>query len=269
MRRVIAIVSAALLALTARAWWCAFDDVYFARRETAPDMMVTGLVAHWRMNDNADNRIVMDAYGGYHGMSVAYTAAKSVTGKINAALDFDGVNDFVTISTGSVLNELGNTSNALTIACWYYSSDGVINDRGLFSKGLDPKMMAFGFVNGGRRLAFICKNGSDGNALWVNTLVDYGVTCASQWVHYAVTYDGSRHTNGVVLYVNGAAVGMHGRFNSLSGIATNPSSFTIGHLYSFDTRAKGRIDDVRVYDRVLLSNEVALIFNAGIGTEDE
>ena len=272
MKRIAAIIFAVMLAGIAAAspaHWAAFDDHYFAARTVEVGPTISNLVAHWKMNDNAADKIVLDSFGDYHGTNIANTADKSVAGKINTALDFDGVNDYVTISSTGIWDTLGNTSNALTFACWYYSASGATGDRGLFSKGNDPRMMSFGFVDSGMHLAFLCKNGSDGNALWVNATTNYGVNCPTQWVHYAVTYDGSRVTNGVVLYINGSVVGMYGRFNSLAGVATNASPFMIGHLYNSSTRAKGRIDDMRVYDRVLSSNEIAIIYNAGSGTEEE
>ena len=83
------------------------------------------------------------------------------------------------------------------------------------------------------------------------------------WHHVFVTYDGSSKALGTNLFVNGRRVPPRViEYDSLSQSIRVDSPLRIGartNLFPFE----GAIDDVRVYDRVLTSDEVKKIFLFG------
>ena len=83
---------------------------------------------------------------------------------------------------------------------------------------------------------------------------------ANTWTHIAVTYDGAN----LVLYVNGAVAGV----TPASGtIVTTSGALRMGGNSPWGEYFAGRIDSVRIYDRALSPNEVALSQSVAIGDE--
>ena len=79
----------------------------------------------------------------------------------------------------------------------------------------------------------------------------------SQWVHVAVTYDGSSSSaSDTQFYINGVPVSatLHG---SLAGtFITDSFEWTIGNDLATKQTFDGVIDEVRVYDRILTESEI-------------
>lgn len=69
----------------------------------------------WHMSDNASNKTVIDSTGKNNGTAVANTSTKSVAGKANGALTFNGSNDYVNLG-----DNVGNfsLSDNFTISSW-------------------------------------------------------------------------------------------------------------------------------------------------------
>jgi len=100
-----------------------------------------------------------------------------------------------------------------------------------------------------------------------------------EWVHTAVTYDGSSHAEGVRLYIGGQEQPVTVEFDNLY-----KSIHPVDHLYRPTALAvrvarsyrafggndgiyRGSMDDLRLYDRALVPAEVALL--ADVTTADE
>lgn len=255
--------------LTAHAdWRTAFDDIYFAHSSTNTPVGSTNILAHWLMNDNSASTTVAENNGNYPGNSQTNTDTMHVSGKINGALNFNGSTDYITIGTGEPWDSLCSGTNPVTYACWHYSPN--CSDRGFVSKGNDPYWNIFGMLQYGECLTFGIKNGSDGNCLAVCS--DYiGSSRVETWTHYAATYNGSQTPAGVVLYINGVEdVNRWTWLEGLSGTWSNAQPVKIGYGYGgASSECEGYLDDIRIYNRVLTSNEIASIYNNGSGTESD
>jgi len=80
----------------------------------------------------------------------------------------------------------------------------------------------------------------------------------NQWQHVLVTYDGSGKAEGVKLYVNGRARGLVVEKDSLQHTIQNNEPVRLG-ARSGEAVAKGRIDDVRFYQRALSAEDARLL----------
>lgn len=249
-------------------WRENFDDYYFSV-VAAPSTMV----AHWLMNDNSANTTVADKTGKYNGTAQSNTCDISVTGKINRALSFNGSSDWITIGTGQPWDNLCSATNPLTLACWFYAYPiGYGNAACFLGKGNDPHffyfgMLTYGITEYGNNIVFAIKNGANSKTLWVQSAdaTRYNET----WTHYAVTYDGSKSCSGVQLYVNGVNVSGEIILDGFEGVFSHTQPFSLGLGYGDEsTKCDGYLDDMRVYDRVLTSNEIFSIYNSGNGTEN-
>lgn len=161
-----------------------------------------------------------------------------VPGRFNQALDFDGVNDYLTIGASSTV--LGTSSGSFTAMMWIKPD----NLRGSDGFGDTPLLEVgsydLGLLNYGRPGVFGYR--------WTDNFTLYDNV--GRWYHLAYVFE-----NGIYdFYVNGqykgsTAYGLPGASNSLR-IGSN------GSLY-FD----GLLDDLTVVKRALTASEVQAHFN--------
>ncbi|MBC7816920.1 MAG: DUF1553 domain-containing protein [Planctomycetaceae bacterium] len=79
-----------------------------------------------------------------------------------------------------------------------------------------------------------------------------------KWVHVAVTYDGSRFASGVRLFVNGKGIAERVILDELNQAFASKDVFRLGYG-GLTPPFRGRIDDVRLFDRQLIDNEVEVL----------
>ena len=201
--------------------------------------VVPGLVAAYSFDEASGATIFDSSANGNHGTISG--ATRNTSGQYGAALDFDGSNDSVTVPDSSSLD----LTSGMTVEAWVrpLTTSGwrtvVLKERpgdvvyALYSSNNDN-----GRPSGRARV-----NGS-------NVLVN-GTSrlTTSVWTHLAATFDGSN----LRLYVNGALVGTR----SASGtILTTTNPLRIGGSSALGRWFRGRIDEVRVYNRALSASEI-------------
>ena len=81
---------------------------------------------------------------------------------------------------------------------------------------------------------------------------------ANQWVHVAVTYDGSSKAAGVKVYYNGQPQATNVETDKLSASSKTGVPFKIGQRNTGQPFT-GRLRDLRIYDRALTPGEVAAL----------
>lgn len=147
-------------------------------------------------------------------------------------LDFDGRNDYATDT-----NVINNWSNA-TLMAWInidslFSSEGVIVGQNSFQLKIDSS----------KKLQSIIKS---------STITSPAPLATSQWIHVAVSYNGT--TGAGKLYLNGEMVASA----SLSGsLGADTSLLTIGKNPAAHTKFfKGKIDEVRLFNTVLSDTDL-------------
>jgi hypothetical protein len=206
-------------------------------------------VGHWKMNDNDANTTVVDSSGnGNHGIfndaNDPNTNAHSVPGKINGALTFDGIDDFV-----DVVDVVG--TGAYTKVAWIRRD---ANDAYSNIVSGDTGSHAFWAPS-----SYSSKLSAGHNYDW-DIVQDSNVLDPDIWHHVAVTYDLDSGT--MVLYKNGVQV------DSATGVGPSPASATtyIGR-YDGGFNFKGSIDNVMIFDRALTAEEIGVLYNGGSGTE--
>jgi hypothetical protein len=89
------------------------------------------------------------------------------------------------------------------------------------------------------------------------TLVSASPVPADQWHHVFATYDGSGKASGAKIYLDGRAIEMTVGVDKLTETIRAEVPLQVGSRTPGKSRFKGRIDDVRVYDRVLSADEIA------------
>lgn len=205
-------------------------------------------LAHWKLDETAGTTAV-DSVGGHDG--TLNNGPVWAAGHLDGALDFDGVNDAVRVTHDDLLS----LTSAMTFTAWINSSSFgtsyqtiVAKDGGAGSSnywfGTWRQELVFGFFAGG----FFREVATSGLDLQTAT-----------WYHLAASFDDA--TDAVVLYVDGVPI-------QKDALAFSPTAVTAdlsigrspdGELW------RGLLDDVRIYDTVILEPEIVGLAAEGSG----
>jgi hypothetical protein len=211
------------------------------------------LEAYWPFEEGTDfldSLSAGDASGhGHTGEKVNGPA--SVPGRVGRALAFDGVDDWVRVPPAPGLNPgLGE----LSLEGWIQTSD-TAGTRVILSKRGARAGYQLVLLEG--RLALHLGDGEF-------TLFDSGVAVADgQWHHVAVTVE-RRSRVGVRFYVDGKEVGQRGNATLRHRSLDSPEPLRFGtRTAQAGIFWKGKLDEMTVYRRLLLPEEVTSLYRAG------
>ena len=195
----------------------------------------------WWTFDSAAGSTAIDWSGhGNHGEIRG--GAEWVEGYANTALNFDGVDNF--IYTGKTADELGiEGAEPKSVTAWVYTrgfNNGGIFDLGARSNGQNFCLRTLATTNQWR------------TQHW-GSAADHDFTFAVQneWAHMALIYDGVTSA----VYANGSLIS-----SNATTLDTSPANpFQIG-VYGWQVNFfDGLIDDVRLYDKALTVEELAMV----------
>lgn len=202
-----------------------------------------------------NNQGVLQPTSGNNSTGSSYSGPLRTVGRIGQALSFDGLNDYVNVSDS---NSLDLTSQG-TISAWVYTT-GYKAGGSVVSNYLLDKFNAGSNGNNGYHVLFLSSNSSmrlklaDG----ASTNFDTGANFIThkQWTHAVVTFDGTT----VRFFKNGAQF-----FSTLQtrNAGANGLDLIIGKDPGGTGRFFGTIDDLRIYNRALNSDEIKRLYNTG------
>lgn len=169
-----------------------------------------------------------------------------VAGKLNNGLDFDGVNDHVTVSASV------RPMSALSLSFWV-KLDAVTGGMGV--------LQDFNW-NAGRPFGYLLDIGSTGSLNWragdgtPDSVASSpaGTLVVGQWTHIVMTWE----NNVTKFYKNGTLIATTGTTDSTAISYTGTAGLKIG---TNQTYLNGILDDLRVYNRVLTASEAAQLYN--------
>jgi hypothetical protein len=198
-----------------------------------------GLVGYWNFDEGAGTAVHDHSPSGADGHITGATWAKGIRG---GALEFDGVDDFVSVRhPGS-----GATDKAITVEAWIQPTGSNVNAN-LVCAG--PESLDFGmWIQGGRLVG----------GLWNSTGTQFSATSAGgptpgRWCHVAMTCDLDAGKT-VALYVNGIPSGTIAATGT--AIRSGHTTIDIGGRTPNSWHFRGLIDEVKVYNRVLGAEEL-------------
>jgi len=164
------------------------------------------------------------------------------TGRVGFGLEFDGVDDYV-----SVTHHSSQVIDYPTVEAWIYMT------------GSAGYRMIAGKINSTDTRFYLLRRHSDDRICWSlrspNDSADLYTSSAlatNKWYHIAGTWDGTKQK----IYVNGILDGEQTR--TFDGIAPEDKDFMIGiHKDLTSWPWSGLIDEVRLYNRALSADEIA------------
>ena len=226
-------------------------------------------VGHWKLDEcqgataydssgNSNNGTITIGASGEDTVGTCTTSSTAwgsgATGKRNASLNFDGTDDYVSISASSL--GLVGTGN-FSVSSWVNANTlgAGFNRRILaYSQDTDNGYTLLHDLDIGGRFAIEVKK--SGNIYTAGATSP--ITSTGTWYHLVGVFNGSANT--ADLYVNGVRY-TGGTTLGLS-IPTTTNTLYIG---TRDTTAhwNGQIDDVRIYNYALTATQVKQVMNEG------
>lgn len=221
-----------------------------------------GLVGYWRLEESSSTRYDCSSTGNH-------LSANNSPGNILAKQTY-GVT-LVSASSQFLTSPSTNTyqftaAQPFSLACWVKLTNSGANQT-IMSKFQASTTIGFYLVaNAGKLHTGLHQSGTISRTKTATTVITNAT-----WHHVAMTYNGNGSTNGISLYVDGAAdtisaVGSAGTFN---GSMANSVPFTVGTYWNGGSQAEfanGIIDELSIHNRVLSSTEVSKLYNSGSGT---
>lgn len=212
---------------------------------TLPTIAISdpNLVGWWKLDEGPGSTAV--DWSGYGNDGTLRGDPQWVAGVVDGALRFDGANDYVDCGAGESLD----VSQQITIAAWVKTD--IFGDwDGLVSKGLNVSPYAMQmWSDGSLRFAanWGAPAGGGGEGTWNST----AKMTAGEWVHAAVTYDGTTLRFYLSAEQDSPEVNQNIVFATVSEALILGCDFAGGDEY-FD----GVLDDVRVYDIALSEEQI-------------
>ena len=211
------------------------------------------MVSWWQAENNAN-----DLYGNNSGME--QNGISYVSGVVNIAFQFDGIDDVVVVPHSADLDLSGD----VTVELWVRQTGFDNEIQTVICKGAgdvpnnEPAVFLMRFENATAKFLF-----KDSTGVYIEKL---GPTFEDwQWHHYAYVRQGNMH----ILYADGFEFGWESFTDSPESSVGLP--LTIGAQYHNPTSSvndyssffAGEVDEVGVYNRALSEAEIQGIYNAG------
>lgn len=188
----------------------------------------------------------------YHG-DVQNITSGSI-GKIGQALNFNGSTGKVSLGATANLNFL--KANSFSASAWVKRGDTATGAQTIINNWYSASGSGWTFRFTGNTICLTLKDTND-NARSGCTTATY--TSTSDWYHVAATYNGT--ATGFNVYVNGQPVSI----TTSDGMVgdTYATVAMIGMRTDGNFAFNGKIDEVRVYNRVLSASEITELYNQG------
>lgn len=209
--------------------WKYFDAIKYCTTNTLNFPSGAGCIASYNLNNNVND--IGNTYNGVNS-NVTFTAS----GKFGAAAVFNGSSSYISIPQGS----LPVGASARTVSMWINTTQTTLAE--LYGYGVDGNNLYYA-VN------INAAAGKIGTAFYAN---DHNFTASvidGAWHHIVSVYNG----NTVEMYVDGQSVG-----NATAG-AVNTSAAGSPKIGKYNYT--GSIDQVRIFNDSLTSDEVTQLYN--------
>lgn len=205
----------------------------------------TGLRAYFSLEGNAN-----DATGSYNATN---NGAVSAIGKVGNCLDFDGVNDYV-----SLANDTIPPTGDFSVSCW-------INlDSVAAGHIVDMKSSTVPYFRIDVQLGNLRAEVYGGNLSTTYVFAPSTITLStSTWYHVVFTFD--RTNKEGKLYINGSLDVTDGDTYTGTMPTLDSSPQEVGRRVNGTNYTEGKIDELGIWTTVLTATQVSGIYNSGTG----
>ena len=201
----------------------------------------TGLLGYWAFDEGTGTTAIDSSGSGNNG--VLFNSPAFIAGRMGNALSFNGVNQYVQVSSTSGLN----LSNAITLAAWINPSD-VTAYRTIVVKGA-AGLRGYGMnlING--NLNFIKVNGTD---VASSVAISAGV-----WQHVAITWNA---VTGEVKFYKDGALAQTVIDGFVPSTSLDTDNLLVGLWLGGGSYFAGAMDELRVYSSALSAADILALY---------
>lgn len=219
---------------------------------TIQSSLKKGLVGHWTMDDSdTSNGTLYDKSAYDNHANLENNVLTSQPGKIKQSYSFDRSTNAVTIRDTD--RQLSVTQQDFTVSLWANIPSGASTDTAqAFSQNIPSSWSdkLFIFYVGD-------SSGDDIRIWWETTALEHSTEISGEgWKHFVLTKSGTN----LELFENGSFVSSATTNNNkwestFTGIGAGNNRGSLSQFFN------GRLDDVRVYDRILSESEISGLYN--------
>jgi hypothetical protein len=220
----------------------------------------TDLIGWWTMNGPDINLALPTAeVGDRSGQGVngdwKNHATTTAPGAIGQAINFDGTDDYIDLGSNFSFQPTGTP---FSVSAWVYTNEGtltkgIVSRRSAAGAGWEVSISTSEQIN----LAI----GDTGSTKYFISTTGIAAIPLGKWTHIAATYDGT-NANGMHIYINGVEKVSTVGDNDSAGSITYTNNAMIGSTLG-GNYMNGSIDDVRIYNRVLSTDEIKRLYEMG------
>ncbi len=207
----------------------------------------SGLAAYWKLDENTGASAADSSTNAITALTLT-NGPTWTTGQIGSSIDFDGTNDYATTADNDVLDF--TDGEQFTVTGWF-NRDTFTTDDTIVAKSNGP--LAAGYVvfvdDATDYLSFYVGDGTD----YYGYVTSSNAITSSGWHSFTAVWGDSY----MKLYLDGADVGVYneGTIGNINSLA-NAQGLTLGAESDGQVPFDGKLDEIRVYDRVLSANEI-------------
>ncbi|TXH00473.1 MAG: LamG domain-containing protein [Candidatus Moraniibacteriota bacterium] len=231
------------------------DEVANLYRLTSPTGVDTSLKGYWSFNGKDISGTTAYDRSGAGNNGTLTNGPTATQGKVGQGLNFDGTDDYVAMGDINAIDGITN----LTMVGWFKRAS--TNAHLTIGKSESSTYRTnINFYNDGNVYLNIGDNG-----------ISYGYFASNdtEWHHLVMVFDGSQsgNANRLRVYFDGVAVTL--TFSGTIPAATGNTSdiCTVDRNTANSSYSNGKIDEVRLYNRVLSATEIQSLYT--IGQSDE
>ena len=223
--------------------------------ETYRGIASSNLVGHWTLDEpTSPGNIVYDlsSYQSHGTINDISSSNIGVTGKVLNSIDFDGDTDAVVLGDLSHLE--GESMNYFSVLVWIYMVDDTADNDILMkgSHGPNEPFVLWRDEASPDRYAFLLTDEDDE---YLSPKYSSTSATLNTWTHLTFTFSSNLEAR---LYINGVE-DANSPFSATNydNIKSNTDTWKIGHDFTSNARDfHGKIDDLRIYNKVLSQSEI-------------
>ena len=223
--------------------------------------LLKGLIGYWKLNDGSGLDAIDSSIYGNDGVLEGSTPTW-VPGILNKAVNFPGVNERLDCGNNTPLNNIGHGD--FSISFWMKSKDATpLNYGTLFTKHQDNSNRIYFMSNGtdNRLNLYFEKSG-------VTVFSAFSVDSApfnAEINHIVLVIN--RTTNLATVHINNVKDSVEIDISTVSKDASNTGNIAWGAKNNGDSPFEGWEDELRIYNRILIFEEIKYLYNYPTGKQ--
>ncbi len=205
----------------------------------------SGLVSWWKLDDG-NGTVALDSQGSNSGTLTYMDNSDWISGQVNGALEFDGVDDYVLTGDGSMPFD-----GPWSVSLWVDVSTAARGDKifSLEEAGWAPNF----YFKAGNADNVLLYMGASNYRRWLGS---WNALAANGWHHVVVSIPGTAQTDisESKLYIDGTEYAVDGT------VSSGPQSPYEGY-FKLNPGAESSIDEVMIFNRSLSAGEIQTIYD--------